>query len=178
VSNGFLWEYLIKPESFEVGGFVGLNAETKLVALPLTHWEEILRERFLIPSAELSKMGINPPETLHDVSELSGWPLDEVVQAFQEIMGLDAAVPRITVDEIDALAARDNCVVIDMRTDVDWSTEPLHPAAKMFHLTSPMSMLSFLKTCDQVLVLSDNPGKAWSASVFFRQQGIRASCLK
>ena len=152
-----------------------IDPKTLLQDLGLPFVDVVLTERFLLPPEALKKIGESVPSTLEDVSKLSGMSLQEVWTIVRECIDLDKNLHRAQVD-LTLETKKQGVLLIDMRPGVDIDTEPLHPAARLFHCQNPQSFLPFLRTLEKVYVISFSDAHAWSAAVSLKKMGIN-TCI-
>jgi hypothetical protein len=133
----------------------------------------ILKERFLLPPAELKKIGENVPATLGEVSRLSGMPYEEIYNVLDECLDLGRDI-WTDIKDLGEAAGVEGTIIVDMRPDVSFESEPLHESARLFHMQNPSTLLPFLRTCRRVLVISNSEDHAWSAAMALRKMSINA----
>ena len=150
-----------------------LGADTMLRATGLEFVEVVLTERFLLPPAALRRIGEPVPETLGEIATMSGMDLAAVVAVVEECLALCRNL-YLVAENFEEIIRDEGTVLVDMRPDVSIETEPLHPAAKLFHLQNPSQMLPFLRSMSRVIVLSDPLAHAWSAALALRKMNIKA----
>lgn len=147
--------------------------ETRLDSLGLPFLDVVLTERFLLPPSQLTQMGEEVPNTLGDVARISGMPHDEICCIINECIEIGRDI-WIEVQDLAIEASTEGTIVVDMRPNVSFETEPLHESARLFHMQSPATLLPFLRTCKRVLVISHSDGHAWSAAMALRKMSVRA----
>jgi hypothetical protein len=152
---------------------LGFTSATRLDATGLPYIETVLTERFLLPPGALLKIGKKIPETLGEVAELSGMPLQHVCDVVLECLDTGKNVFLDGLN-LSAAAREEGTIIIDMRPCADISTEPLHASARIFHAQNPQQMIPFLRTMHRVLVISDSDAHAWSAAMSLRKMSIKA----
>ncbi len=153
------------------------DGRTKLSSTGLEFVDVVLTERFLLPPVALRKMGESVPETLADVAVMSGMDLDNVIEVVRECLALSQDL-YFEMGDLQTLVEQDGAMILDMRPEVTFETEPLHPAAKIFHMQNPAQMLPFLRSLNQVIVLSEPASHAWSAALALRKMQIKAFLWK
>ena len=147
--------------------------ETRLDSLGLPFIDVVLTERFLLPPTLLKRAGEETPETLGDVERLTGMPFVEVLAVLNECIQISQDL-WLAVDNLDQAANEEGTIILDMRPDVSFETEPLHPSARIFHMHNPSALLPHLRSCAKVLVLSHSESHAWSAAMSLRKMSISA----
>lgn len=146
--------------------------ETRLDATGIPFVDVLLTERFLLPPDALRRIGEKVPETLSEVVDLSGITFDDVTDVIDECLELGEDI-YIAFDLAHAVN-HETTILLDMRPNVSYETDPLHSSAKIFHLQNPQSFLPFLRSIEQVIVLSETDAHAWSAAMSLRKMGIKA----
>ncbi len=150
-----------------------LTSTTRLDATGLPYIDIVLTERFLLPPDALLKIGEKIPNTIGDVVELSGMPLQHVCDVIQECLTIGSHM-FLDVANLTTAAQEEGTIVIDMSPCLDSDTLPLHDAARLFHAQNPQQLLPFLRTMDRVLVISNTEAHAWSAAMSLRKMDIKA----
>jgi hypothetical protein len=153
------------------------GSETKLEHLGLPFIDVLLTERFLLPPDLLRRAGEEVPTTVGDLERLSGMPIQDIFAIIDECKELSLDLWLSTAD-LETIDNKEGTVILDMRPHVTFETDPLHPSARLFHLQNPGTLLPFLKTCTQVIVLSSTAEHAWSAAISLRKMGINALLIK
>ena len=152
---------------------IHFDGQTKLSETGLEFIDVVLTERFLLPPDALRKIGEPVPETLGEVAAMSGLKVPEVIAVVEESLELSRDL-YIDIEDLQLAATEPNTVIVDMRPNVSFETEPLHPDAKMFHMQKPAQMLPFLRSMSRVIVLSEPQSHAWSAALSLRKMNIKA----
>jgi hypothetical protein len=152
------------------------SQNTKLSEVGLEFTDVVLTERFLLPPDSLLKIGEKVPETFDEIAAMSGISVQDVIEVVKECLELSKNI-YLADSELNLLIENGSAVIVDMRPDVDFETEPLHPSAKLFHLQSPQTMLPFLRSQDCVVVMSEPASHAWSAALALRKMKIPAVLL-
>lgn len=152
-----------------------LNAHTALKDIPLPFMEIVLSERFLLPPESLQRFQMSPPETIQDVSDLSGLSIANIAKILRECMEINETIwLNGTIDDFVDL---DRTWVVDMRPMVGYDVDPLHPAARIFHHGNQAQQLELMRTLERVIILSATEAHAWSAAMALRLMGIHSFLL-
>lgn len=152
-----------------------VTADTKLEEISLPYWDVVLAERFLLPPDSLKRFQIKSPETLGELEDATGIPLNEITSILEECLTLDSVL--WLAGEIEDYTNKEDTWIVDMRRMVTHETEPLHDAARLFHLGSPAAQLAYMRTLQRVIVLDEKPSKAWSSAMSLRSMGVPAFVL-
>jgi hypothetical protein len=78
------------------------------------------------------------------------------------------------ISDLSAETRKEGVILLDMRPGVTIESEPLHPDARLFHAHNPQTFLPFLRTVNQVFVISHSDAHAWSAAMSLKKMGIAA----
>jgi hypothetical protein len=150
-----------------------MERNTKLTDLSLPYIDVILHERFLLPPKEMKRLGLDIPQTIGDLVDQAGTNLESVKNILQECMtlskGIILDIPLAKVSDV-----QETEWILDVRPNVDFDSEPLHPNGRIFHLGNRMAQIEIMKTLHRVIVISDEPGHAWSAAMALRKEGVSA----
>jgi hypothetical protein len=147
--------------------------QTRLDSLGLPYLDVVLTERFLLPPDLLKRAGEEVPETIGDLERLTGMLWIDVCQVLNECLEVGENI-WLEVEELNLIASETGTMILDMRPDVSYETEPLHPSAKVFHMHNPSALIPLLRTLSRVLVISDSESHAWSAAMSLRKMNIPA----
>ena len=150
-----------------------LDGSTRLASLGLPHMDLILAERFLLPPESLRRFNMAVPETVSDLMDSTGMNLKEIERILVECHNLNADIALSGMD-LDQLAQDSETWIMDMRPGVTIDDDPLHPAARLFHLGNQAGQLAVMRTLSRIVVLSHSSGHAWSAAMGLRSMGVRA----
>lgn len=153
-----------------------LKPHIKLNDLGLPFIDVVLSERFLLPAQSLTRFGVAPPQTISELCEVSGMPFQEVSQILNDCLAFNMEI--WLEGSLDDYLHQESVWVCDMRPQVDYSSEPLHPAARMFHLGNPTAQLALMRNLSKVIVLRETPAYAWSAAMALRGMGVASFVLK
>lgn len=149
------------------------SPDTRLDSLGLPFLDVVLGERFLLPTKMLEQIGEKTPETIGDIERLAGMPVEEICEVLRECIELNRDI-WIDAHDLEQEAQVEGTVILDMRPDVSYESDPLHPSARLFHLHNPTSFLPFLRTCQRVIVVSHGDDHAWSAAMSLRKMAVPA----
>ena len=147
--------------------------DTRLDAIGIPYIDVVLTERFLLPPEALVKIGEKVPTTIGEIAELSGMPLQEISAVLEECLHIGKDI-WLNVSSLSEVAGDEGTIIVDMRPNITFDTNPLHEDAKLFHAQSPQTFLAFLRTMNCVLVLSHSDAHAWSATMSLRKMSISA----
>jgi hypothetical protein len=150
-----------------------LDPRRLLSDLGLPYLDVVLTERFLLPPEALKKIGEPVPTNLGELAEMSGMPLADVWVIINECLELDKNLHR-PISDLSAETRKEGVILLDMRPGVTIESEPLHPDARLFHAHNPQTFLPFLRTVNQVFVISHSDAHAWSAAMSLKKMGIAA----
>lgn len=154
---------------------MNLKATTRLDQIPLPFMDVVLGERFLLPVESLQRFQMPIPQTIADIVESSGLPLENVLNIFHECLTLNQD---IWLDaKIDDFVGEEQTWIIDMRPMIGFDVDPLHPDARIFHHGNQGQQLELMRTMKKVIVLSTPASHAWSAAMSLRQMKVPAFLL-
>jgi hypothetical protein len=153
-----------------------LSPDSRLADLQLPFIDALLTEKFLLPTESLIRFNIKPPETLQDISDLSGIAVDQVLSTIRKCVEIDQL---IWIDGIlDEYAGLDNVWIMDMRPGIAPEDEPLHKNARIFHHGNQSVQVELMRTLSKVIVLNSSKEKAWSSTMALRELGINSFVIK
>lgn len=153
-----------------------LSADTRLDQIPLPFMDVVLGERFLLPLDSLRRFQMPIPQTIADIVELSGLPVNNVTAILHECLELNQD---IWLDgKIEDFVGGDQTWIVDMRPMVGFDVDPLHPDARIFHHGNQAQQLELMRTMKKVIVLSTPASHAWSAAMSLRQMKVPAFIMK
>lgn len=153
-----------------------MQPNTPLIQLGLPHLDVVLAERFLLPPDSLRRFNMPIPQTIEDLCEASGMPLDEVSSILSECLALDKQV--WLSGDIEEFTDRDGTWLVDMRPNVDYDMDPIHPKARIFHHGNQVAQLQLMRELKCVIVLSGSEAHAWSAAMALRSMNVPAFVLR
>ena len=153
------------------------EGSVRLDAIGLPFMDLILAERFLLPPESLKRFGMAVPETVAELCDATGMDLAHVNKILQDCVTHNQDLWLGGCD-LDSIAAKDDAWIVDMRPGVSHDEEPLHPAARIFHLGNQAAQLGIMRTLNQVIVLSHSEGHAWSAAMGLRSMGVRSFVVR
>ena len=151
------------------------SAHTALNDIPLPFMDVVLAERFLLPAESLKRFHMPVPQSIQEVADLSGLPVEHIIKVFEECLSIDKLI--WLSGTADDFAGKEGTWIVDMRPMVGYDVDPLHPSARIFHHGNQAQQLELMRRLDRIIVLSAPSSHAWSAAMALRLMSIKSFLL-